>query len=208
MLLNNHFSAFIFLSAILSLGACGGGGGSGSGENTDDVDVSTFDGVWFGPCFNNLYDFSARQKITINGTSLISQLESHANAPAQTPNCGLSAGQFIVADITATLGYGSNSQESSCVDNTGVDSSITLVSNETSGVLINTQPGLIKSIELLTGRKDDFLPASSVICLKPNGSLLFAGHEYTSTKNTTIVDEITDDTTTVVTPSVIARKSR
>jgi len=181
----------------LSLGACGGGGVGSTPSTGVNIDTSTFDGVWYSPCFNNAHRFSARQKITVNGTSLISQLETHANAPAQTPDCNLSSGQIVTSDITATLGFGSTVQESSCVDGFGVDSSISLISNNTSGVLINTQPDLTNSIELLTGRKNDFLPASTVICVKPNGNLLFAGYEYTSTTNTAIIEA----GTTVVPPS-------
>jgi len=189
-----HFSVATLLLITLLLGACGGG--NTTSNFSSNVDVSKFDGTWYSPCFNNAHSFSARQTITINGTSLISQLESHANAPASTPNCNLSAGQVIAADITATLGYGSRSQESSCKNNVGVQSSISLISNDTSGVLINTQPELTNSIELLTGRKDDFTPDSTVMCIKPNGNLLFAGYEYTPAANPAIIE----NTSTVVTP--------
>ena len=200
MIYKYFYLVAIFLTTVF-LTACGGGGGGGggtsgsgtsgsgtSGSGTSDVDVSTFDGTWYSPCFNNAHDFSARQKLTINGTSLISNIESHANAPASTPDCELPSSQIIASDITATLNYGSNTQKSSCVNNTGVQSSITLIKNESSGVLINTQPDLANSIELVTGRKDDFLPTSTVICLKPNGNLLFAGYEYTPATNSTIIE--------------------
>jgi len=208
---SKHILVAILFFIVFLLGACGGGGPTNSGDangdgggnnnpgngNTTDVDVSTFNGTWYSPCFNNQHNFSARQKITINGTSLISEIESHANAPAATPDCPLPTGQFIGADISANLGYGNEADEDKCKNDKGVTTSIHLINNNTSGVTINTEPDLTNSITLLTGRKDDFLPASTVICRTDNNNLLFAGYEYTPGANTSTIGS----SSTVIVPS-------
>ena len=118
---------------------------------------------------------------------MTSYLESHADAPASTPDCNLPVGEVITADITATLDFGEKIQESACVNNKGVETSIKLISNESSGITITTEPDLTNSIQLMTGRQEYFMPASSTLCLTPNGNLLFAGYEYTPANNPVII---------------------
>ena len=179
----------IFLSLTLFLNACGGGS-DGRTVFTTDVDVSSFNGTWFGPCFNNNFGFSARQKITINSTSLISEISSYTAGITPSPNCILPSGGILISsDVTATMAYGSTvSNGSGCVNSLGVNTTINLTRFESSGNTATSQPDLNDGVEFVTSSRNDFLPDSSVICRKTNGNLLFAGQEYTGGTNTSIVD--------------------
>jgi len=58
--------------STLFLASCGGGGGGGNNPTpTADINTGNFDGIWFGPCVNNAFGTSARQMLSLNGTSLV-----------------------------------------------------------------------------------------------------------------------------------------
>ncbi|MEE9326136.1 MAG: hypothetical protein V3U71_02495 [Cocleimonas sp.] len=182
-----------FLLLILSVLLSGCGGGSSSFTNSepdgsDDINSGSFDGLWFGPCVNNNFNYSARQTITLSGTSLISAITSYTGGQLSSLDCTIpSQGIIVDSDVTATLTFGAEKTQSECVNSTGIETTITPTQFLSSGNEATTQPDLNDGVLLVTGSRNDFLPDSTNICLKTNGNLLFAGHEYTKSTNTSIV---------------------
>ncbi len=120
---------------------------------------------------------------------MISEITSFTAGSTQSHGCELpsSGGIVIDSDVTATLAYGASVGEAGCVNSVGANTAVTLARFQSSGSDINTQPDLNGGVQLVTGSRNDFLPDSSTLCLKSNGRLLFAGHEYTGNPNTTVV---------------------
>ncbi len=183
--------SFLFLILSFLLSACGGGSSSFTNSEPDgsgDINSGSFDGIWFGPCVNNNFNYSARQRITISGASLISAITSYTAGQLSSLNCTIpSQGIIVDSDVTATLTFGAEKTQSECVNSTGIETAITLTQFLSSGNEATTQPDLNDGVLFVTGSRNDFLPDSTNVCLKANGNLLFAGHEYTKTTNSSIV---------------------
>ena len=178
--------------------------------DTFDIDTSSFNGIWYSPCFNNEKGFSARQKITIIDTKLVSEVSTYANAPAKTPDCPENAG-VVFTDVDADLSFGagikysdadkadlydggafysSNTQLITCKNEIASLTDIELQRVQSSGNDTNSIPEMNNTIALVTGSRDDFLPDSTYICITQNGNLLFAGHKYTPGINNKVEDVI------------------
>ncbi len=177
--------SFLFSISFLLLTACGGGNSDDKSATLPaDVNSGNFDNVWYGPCINSNAGFSARQELSISGSSLISKITSYTAGETQSHGCKLpsSGGIVIDSDVTATLDYRGNTTKSGCINGVGIDTAITLTRFQSSGNDHSTQPEMNDGVELVTGNRNEFLPNTSTVCLKSNGRLLFAGHEYSPAK--------------------------
>jgi len=153
------------------------------------VVTADFNGTWFGPCFNNSAGFSFRQTLTIAGTSLSSAIQSFAAGATPAPNCTLPGGEGLVidTDVTAALDFQSNVDLAGCLNDRAVQTSIDILTVDTSGNPTETsEPGISDTLALVTGFTD-VIPGTTNICLLPNNNLLLGGVEYTGEANTAII---------------------
>jgi len=152
------------------------------------VNTATFNGMWFGPCYNNGFGFSVRQTLTINGTSLDSFIESFTAGANPAQNCILPAGgMLITTDVGASLDFQSDVNIAGCLNGRGVVTDVNIQTVDTSGNPTATSEPLISdTLNLVTGFVD-ILPSPTNICNLTNGNLLFAGVEYTGNTNTAII---------------------
>jgi len=162
-------------------------------NNVSQVDISDFNGIWFSPCFNNRFGFSARQTLNINGNSLISDITSFTAAENPARNCVTpSNGETIFSDATADLSYGIDVSESACLNGRGVDTDIDITSVSSGGSTFTNSNEIDDALNLVTGFRN-ILPNDSTICRTPNGDLIFGGSVYTRGPNTNNIDVIDAD---------------
>ena len=158
------------------------------------VVTADFNGTWFGPCFNNSFGFSFRQTLTIAGTSLSSAIESFGGGASPALNCSLPAGEGLVidTDVTTALNFQSDVDLAGCLNDRAVETSIDILTVDTSGNPTETsEPGISDTLTLVTGFTN-VIPSPTNICLLPNNNLLLGGVEYTGETNTTIIDPTFD----------------
>lgn len=157
------------------------------------VQTSSFNGEWFGPCFNNGFGFSVRQSLTINGTNLDSFIESFTAGATPAPNCVLPAdGQLITTDVGATLAFGPDLNVAGCTNGVAIDTDVNIQTVDTSGnPTATTEPAISDTLNLVTGFVD-LLPNSTSVCSLTNGNLLFAGVEYTGAANSAVISPMID----------------
>lgn len=163
------------------------------------VNRANFNGTWFGPCHNNTFGFSVRQTITIDGTSLVSGLESFTAGSIPSPNCVLPGGLGILieTDSTATLDFQSDINLGGCINGRGVETNIDVLTVDTSGNETATTDQLIDdTLNFVTGFID-VLPDTTNICQLTNNNLMFAGVEYTGDTNPTVIIPTFDITSDV-----------
>ena len=159
-------------------------------NNTTAVDVSSFDGTWYSPCFNNRFGFSVRQTLNINGNSMTSDITSYTAGATPARNCITpSAGITLFSDASADLIYGSDVSTSGCINGNGVDTGVD-ISSVTSGGNTHTSTTEINDALSLVSGYSDLLPSSTTICRTSTGNLIFAGSVYTPGPNTSNVDVI------------------
>jgi len=157
------------------------------------VNTASFNGTWFGPCYNNGFGFSVRQTIVINGTNLDSDIESFTAGAMPAQNCILPAdGILITTDVGASLNYQSDVTIAGCTNNRAVETDVNIQTVDTGGnPTATSEPFISDTLNLVTGFVD-ILPDSTNICLLANGNLLFADVEYTGAANTTILSPMID----------------
>ncbi len=193
MTIKKHYRLLLLFVLSTFLFACGGGSTDDGGENptpSTSIDTSTFNGTWFGPCFNNGFGYSVAQTLTINGNALISDIISYPVADCLIPSDTSS----ILGEANVTLNYGNSTAVTACSNNQAQETALTISTFESSGDTFTVKENIDNAIALLSGYID-LIPDSTNICLNDNGNLLFAGTEYLGTGPNTVITSPPDSST-------------
>ena len=173
-----------------------------SASQTFDIAVSPapvrtedFNGTWFGPCYNNILDFSLQQTLNISDGSVETEIDSYTAADNGIAlECVLPEGGALLETETDTrFEFGKEVTVEGCLNRRGVETTVTVnsavLTSDPDAAVASTPVEVRELLNSVTGFAD-VLPEQTTMCLLDNGNLLFAGVEYTRDFNTVSVNAV------------------